>query len=188
MLLLLYQVCRIAIFRAGPQHLPNRLDLLVLAIIASWLIVVVMGEVSTQNYSVMAGVGRAAFALSLHGALLYALLAIFKKKERFIKVATAWYGVQALVNLVTTLLLLPTDIDLGDPSSLQTLAVLPLAVPAIWYLVIAVYLIKESLDFNIPSAILTILCLEFITLVLVSVFFGDASAMPSVNESISLPS
>lgn len=188
MLLLLYQVCRIAVLKAGPQHLPNRLDLLAFAIAASCLTGVVMSGIAIKDQSVSANLGRAAFSILLHAAFLYALLGIFKKQERFIKVATAWFGVQALFNLMTTPVLLLTGIDLSDPQSLQTPAIALFLVPSVWYIVIAVYLIKESLSFNIPGAILAFLCLTFIEFVLFSLLFVDVGSVPSLGEPASLSS
>ena len=178
MLTLAYHIWRICLFKAGPQHLPHRVEVLaVVAVLAA--VAITTNSLSMQDQAVVAGFGKAVFSLAVDALLLWVLLATFKKQDRFVKVATAWFGVHVVFQTFMALLgaIQGVELDATGPQDIAT--AVALFIPMAWFAAIMIYIIKQSLEFSVPAAILAFLCIAVIELFLVlnvfaSVFPGNS--------------
>ncbi len=158
----LIQIC---LFRAKPQDLGASVTVLVVAIIATFVLFMV------RNYYLIASPDILAISLAQTGLLgigLRILLALTSKSSRWLQSATALYGCCGLILLAIILCIM-----LFNGASAGNLLLMQFAVIGfgLWFFVVIVYIIRETLEIgNVPAFFITLALELFFTITLLVLF------------------
>ncbi len=161
----------IALLRKGPQHLPTSALLLVItAAVYCALTIAFVGLIPEAEPPVAL---RTALELALGLGWLWALLALFGRKERFLQTATAIYGTSALLTpLVLGPLSIAAQVDKGHPIIVPL--IFSMFAVFVWYVFITANILRAALEVRMFAAVgLTLLymgCEYLISLGLLTVF------------------
>jgi len=160
-------------FKAGPQDLPASPVLLAMAFIAT----VLTHVVTDAPYSSVATIWMAALIQAgTFGIVIWAVLLIRDKRERWLQTATALFGAGSLLQLLT----IPVSYMLGNQQSSISLGMpsLLLLVIAFWFLAVMSWVFRQSLEIKTGMSLLLSLGCQFVVLVIVLMVFPPQSAMP----------
>jgi hypothetical protein len=162
----LFHIC---LFRSKPQDLPASKGSLKLAVIGASIVFIVRN-------SLLTGVGNSVFVaivqIVLLGAILWLLLRLFHKSDRWLQSATAFYGCSAIVVAVVIPFLLTSDSNTFTQDGLS-LAKMAVFISSIWYFSILVFIIKETLETNVVLAFIITLVLELTLASILLKIFGN---------------
>ncbi|HED14263.1 MAG TPA: hypothetical protein ENI62_11540 [Gammaproteobacteria bacterium] len=173
MIVLLRIFLDIVRFKAGPQDLPISPALLV----TTFIFAVLTHVVTDAPYSSAATIWLAAVTqASAFGAVLWVVLSIRGKSERWLQTATALFGAGSLLQLLT----IPVSYMLGNQQSSISLGLpsLLLLVIAFWFLAVMSWVFRQSLEIKTGMSLLLSLGCQFVVLVIVLMVFPPQSAMP----------
>ncbi len=167
---LLQTLINICLFKAKPQDLPPRQDLLLKVIIGTLALFLI------RNFYLIGGTGAFAISITqviLIGVSLRLLLVVFKQTDRWTQSAMAIYGCWSiLLVVVLPVFILNSGVEIKSTDfNLTTMMVL---VTTIWNFAVITSILKETLEINLSLAVLINFILELIfSTVLVSLFAGD---------------
>ncbi|NKB77615.1 MAG: hypothetical protein GKR96_11385 [Gammaproteobacteria bacterium] len=167
---LLQTLINICLFKASPQDLPAKQDLLVKVIIATLALFLI------RNYYLIGGSRAIAISVTqvfLIGASLRVLLMVFKQTDRWTQAAMSIYGCWSIL-LVVILPVFMMNSGVEIKSTDLNLTTIMVLATTIWNFAVITRILKETLEINTPLAILINFILELIfSTVLVSLFAGD---------------
>jgi hypothetical protein len=164
----------ICLLRMGPQDLPAAPALLVIAI---FLYMATGMIVAAQHMSMAGAIGLATLDTALFGFMLFLLLWIQQKLERFQQTFTALLGTGALLELVAVPLLMwqqhGIDISAETLTTGAIIASLLLWVWLFWSLLVIGHIIRHAIDTILPIGVLLGVLYMFVTFsVTRSLFFS----------------
>jgi len=173
MFVLLRTFLDIVRFKAGPQDLPSSPALLVITFIAT-VLTHVMTDAPYNSASTIWLV--AITQAGAFGFILWVVLSIGSKRERWLQTTTALYGAGSLLQLLT----IPVSYLLGNQQSSISLGMpsLLLLGIAFWFLAVMSWVFRQSLGIKTGMSLLLSLGCQFVILVMVLMAFPPQSAMP----------
>jgi len=161
----------IALLRKGPQHLPS--SVLLLAITAAVYCALTIAFVRLIPEAGQPVALRTVMELALGLGWLWALLALFGRRARFLQTVTAIYGTSALL---TPLVLGPLAIaaQVGKDQPIILPLIFSMFAVFVWYVVITANILRAALEVRMFAAVaLTLLymgCEYLISISLLTVF------------------
>ena len=147
---------QIAIFKAKPQDIPYNVSYLFASFVGALLIAMFSASQTQKlsNPATYAAVQYIAFAV-----LFYLILVVNQKAERFVQSASAFFGIVALAQILTYLLIFVAK--LGSFAILISL----------WSAVVQIYILRETLESSTLKAVALYACIQFsIIMILLSMF------------------
>ena len=165
----IYTLFRICLFKAKPQDLPSSLALLINSIVAATLIFIMRNALLASEFSM---ISMAFMQILLLGALLYLLLKLFSKSERWLQSATALYGCSAII-VVTVVPFI--SLEGGAPLISESFNLVKLVVlfSSAWYFSVTVYILKETLEVRMFLAIVIAIVMEIVLAIILIALFGN---------------
>jgi len=173
MFVLLRTFMDIVRFKAGPQELPASPVLLAITFITA----VMTHVVTDAPYSSVGTIWLAAVTQAgAFAVILWVVLSIRGRRERWLQTATALFGAGSLLQLLT----IPISYMLGNQQSSITLGLpsLLLLVIAFWFLAVMSWVFRQSLEIKTGMSLLLSLGCQFVVLVIVLLVFPPQSVMP----------
>lgn len=160
---------RMCLFRVRPQDLPMSRNLLLYTAAAASICFILRNLTLSNEASL---VGMALAQILILGAMLYVLLRLFSKPERWIQSATALYGCSAVIVAIAIPFLGAGGSEALSAETMNlTTAVILLT--SIWYFCVIVFILKETLEIKLVLAIVISVVLEITLASLIVQIFGD---------------
>lgn len=176
MYVLLRAFLNIVRFKGGPQDLPASSTLLAI----TFVFAVLTHVVTDAPYSSVGTIWLAAVTQAgAFGVVLWLVLSIRGKRERWLQTATALYGAGSLLQLLT----IPVSYMLGNQQSsvsfgMMGLPSLLLLIIAFWFLAVMSWVFRQSLEIKTGMSLLLSLGCQFVVLIVVLMVFPPQSVMP----------
>lgn len=159
---------RMSLFRVRPQDLPMSRDLLLLTAGAATACFILRNLTMNSEGS---GVVIALAQTAVLGIMLYVLLRLFSKSERWVQSATALYGCSTVIVALAMPFLFSGGVEALESAAFNLTKVAILVI-SIWNLSVIAFILKETLEIRLLLAIVISVVFEITLAVILIQIFG----------------
>ncbi len=159
---------RMSLFRTRPQDLPMSRDLLIFTASAAAACFILRNLMVNSEGS---GIGIALAQIAILGIMLYALLRLFSKSERWVQSATALYGCSTVIVAIAMPFLVSGGIEALESATFN-LTKAAILIISIWNLSVIAFILKETLEIRLLLAIVISVVFEITLAVILIQIFG----------------